>query len=122
MIQISGVRCCLFRWRLGKIEYLKDGAVKLDEIFLDEIIASLNILIQRHLKQAADSVVTVKGKPVPVCCQDKKKIELLLPWGQSRQKTGGKKAVGNEGKAAANASDSPPIEYAFFDHGRLLSC
>ena len=83
MIHIAMLRyCCFFRRALGKIQYLKDGAVKGDEIFFDQIIAGFNILIHRHLKQIADAVVTVKRKPVAVCCQNKEKIQLLLPWVQ----------------------------------------
>ena len=59
---------------------MKDAAIKGDEIFFDQIISGFNILIQRHLKQVADAVVTVKRKPVPVRGQDKEKIQLLLAW------------------------------------------
>jgi hypothetical protein len=59
---------------------LKDGAVKVDQIFFYQSVSGLKVLIHGHLQQAADRIVTVKRKPVSVACQHKKKVQEQLVW------------------------------------------
>ena len=56
----------LWRRRLRQIEDLEDRAVKGDEIFGDQSVSGLDILIELQFKERADRIVAVKGKPVAI--------------------------------------------------------
>ena len=59
----------------GKGKHLKEGAVKSEEVFLDQGVSGLDIDVYGNAQVGADAIVTVKGHAVSVPCQDQKQIK-----------------------------------------------
>ena len=53
--------------RLGrKLEHLEASAVESDEVLVDEAVARVDVLIERHLEDRADAVVAVEAHAAAV--------------------------------------------------------
>ena len=65
-------------WLLRQREYLKATTIKSDEIFVDQPVARLNVLIDPKKQQRANRIITIKTHPFAVTDQDQKKIQQQL--------------------------------------------
>jgi hypothetical protein len=73
---------------------MKEGAVKGDQVPLDQSISGHDVVIDAELKKRVDHIVGVKGQAVAVRDQNKKEVKKKLFLPEGREKPVGDKAVG----------------------------
>ncbi len=73
-------------WRNGQLEDLKSCSIKSDEIFVDEPISSLDIIVRKQLEHVADAFVAPVADSLSVSSEDEKKVKRAFVCCQSSEK------------------------------------
>jgi hypothetical protein len=116
LTSFSAGRC----WRVcGQIEHLKKGPVKSDQIFLDESVSGLDVVLHRKLEQGTNGIVGVKGQTLAVGDQNEEKVQEQLFLIEGRKKTVGDKAMRDKTETTFDPSYPLRPENPLFDHGLM---
>ena len=104
----------------GKRKHLKEGAVKNEEVFLDQGVSCLDIDVYGNAQVGADAVIGVERNTVSVPCQEQKQVKQQFVVREGVEKAILQEAMFNKGEGASNGSDPLWGKDVFFNHGRLL--
>jgi hypothetical protein len=77
----------IFYGLFGQIQNLKQVVVKSDEIFADQAVSGLNVLIKTDLEKTANRVVGVEGQAIAIRGQHKEEIQKDFYWIQGCQES-----------------------------------
>ncbi len=66
---------------------MKLPAIKGDELFVDQAVARLDVIINVEREQLADFVVVVEAQTIAICRQHQEEIQQIFLWRESREKT-----------------------------------
>ena len=105
--------CGFFR----QLEYLKEGAIKGDQVFLDKAVPGGKVFIDAELQQRADGIIGVKGKPIAIRDKHEEEVHKELLLIQGAHKPIGEEPVRDKAEPAIDTSDAVGVYHLLFDQG-----
>jgi hypothetical protein len=103
-------------WALRQGEDLEKGAVKDDQVLVDQLIAGNDIVIYRKTEQGADLVIVVIGQPLTVSRKHEEEIQEQFIMGEAGKKAASQKTVADPGEASIYLPDTVANKRFSIDH------
>ena len=104
---------------LGKRQHLKQMPIKCDEVFFDQRISSIGVLIGEDSKDGADLVVAVVGEAISIGDEHQEHVEQQFMMIEAGPEAVAQEPVLYERETACDLSHSMRTERLFLvGHGR----
>jgi fructose-specific component phosphotransferase system IIB-like protein len=101
------------RWQR---EYLKEVAIKRDEVLVDQGVACHEVVIKGALEERTNLIEAVVGQTVAISDQDEKHIEQELMLAEAAPEAIAYEAMLDESEAAGNLADPLGAQGTLFNH------